>query len=120
MTKQELSDDLTKLENTYYDLTNQRMAKYFRPPEGEFDRASLLKVQSLGFKTVFWSIAYRDWEENRQSSKDKAIKSIVDNLHPGAIILLHSVSRTNSESLCDIIDAIKDNGYTFNTVLSLQ
>lgn len=120
MTKQELSDDLTKLENAYYDLTNQRMAKYFRPPEGEFDRASLLKVQSLGFKTVFWSIAYRDWEENRQSSKDKAIKSIVDNLHPGAIILLHSVSRTNSESLCDIIDAIKDNGYTFNTVLSLQ
>ncbi len=119
LTKEELSKDLEKLENEYYALTNRKMVKYFRPPEGEFDHNSLQNVQSLGYKTVFWSIAYRDWDTNHQPSSEEATKKIVDNLHPGAIILLHSVSKANSASLGAIIDAIRENGYTFTTVLSL-
>lgn len=119
MSIDELEKDLGKLEDAYFALTNKQMVKYFRPPEGEFDRASLLNIQTLGYKTVFWSIAYRDWDVNRQLDCNEATKKIVDNLHPGAIILLHSVSKANSESLGTIIDAILENGYTFTTVLSL-
>lgn len=120
MTKEQLKADLSKLEEEYYELTNQSMIKYFRPPEGQFDRQSLINLQDLGYKTVFWSVAYRDWDLNSQTGCEVATKNVVDNLHPGAIILLHSVSKANSESLGNIIDEIRKNDYGFTTVKSLQ
>lgn len=119
LTKNELKEDLEKLDNAYFELTRCNLTKYFRPPEGEFTRQALLNVQSLGYKTVFWSIAYCDWNINNQPSISKAVKSVVDNLHNGAIILLHSVSSTNSEALGLIIDEIRNQGYTIKTVLDL-
>ena len=119
LSKDELQKDLEKLENAYTSLTNCKLAKCFRPPEGEFSREALKNVQSLGYKTVFWSIAYRDWDTKKQQSVDAAVRSVVDNLHNGAIILLHTVSSTNSESLGLIIDEINKQGYTFKTVLDL-
>lgn len=119
LSKTELKSDLEKLEDAYTSLTNRKLAKFFRPPEGEFSREALQNVQSLGYKTVFWSIAYRDWDTRKQQSVETAVKSVVDNLHNGAIILLHTVSSTNSESLGLIIDEINKQGYTFKTVLDL-
>ena len=119
LSKDELKEDLDKLSNAYYELTGKEMSNYFRPPEGEFSKQSLLNVQDLGYKTVFWSIAYKDWDVNHQPSKEVAVKSIVDNLHNGAIILLHTVSTTNSNSLGEMIDEIRNQGYTFKTVLDL-
>lgn len=119
LTKDELNNDLTKLENEYYNLTGLEMIHYFRPPEGEFDRTSLLNLKELGYKTIFWSIAYKDWVVDKQSGKDYCVKTIMDNLHNGAIILMHSVSSSNQEALSTVIDKITNEGYTFKTVDSL-
>lgn len=119
LSKEELKLDLEKLETEFYNLTNTHMVKYFRPPEGEFNRGSLENVQSLGYKTIFWSIAYVDWDTKKQSGVDYCVKTVMDNLHNGAIILMHSVSSSNQEALPIIIDKIIQEGYTFKTVLDL-
>ena len=119
MSKDELSKDLKKLEDEYYKLTGDEMIHYFRPPEGEFDRTSLLNLKNLGYKTIFWSIAYKDWVTDKQSGMDYCVKTIMDNLHNGAIILMHSVSSSNQEALPTVIDKITNEGYTFKTVDSL-
>lgn len=115
----ELKNDIEKLNDEYYKLTGKQMTKCFRPPAGEFNKEALLNVQKLGYKTIFWSIAYCDWDTNKQSSTTKAVESVINNLHPGAIILLHTVSKTNSNSLGTIIDEIRNQGYTFKTVEDL-
>ena len=119
MSKDELDKDLKKLEDEYYKLTGDEMIHYFRPPEGEFDRTSLLTLKNLGYKTIFWSIAYKDWVTDKQSGMDYCVKTIMDNLHNGAIILMHSVSSSNQEALPTVIDKITNEGYTFKTVDSL-
>ena len=122
ITKHDLNSlklDLEKLEEEFYKLTNTKMVKYFRPPAGEFDRDSLMNLKSLGYKTVFWSIAYVDWKTNDQSGADYCVKTVMDNLHNGAIILMHSVSSSNQEALSTVIDNITKEGYTFKTVLDL-
>lgn len=119
LSKDELQRDLNQLEMAYESITGKKMVQYFRPPEGEFTREALLNLQSLGYKTVFWSVAYRDWDTNHQQSIDKVKCAVLNHLHPGAIILLHSVSSSNSESLGVIIDEIRKEGYTFQTVLDL-
>lgn len=119
LSKDELKKDLGKLEEVYYNLTGCQMVKYFRPPEGVFNRASLLNIKDLGYKTIFWSVAYRDWDTNKQTGVDYCVKTIMDNLHNGAIILMHSVSSSNQEALPTVIDKITQEGYTFKTVLDL-
>lgn len=114
-----LKEDLNKLEQKFYNLTNLEMVKYFRPPEGEFNKESLLKLKDMGYKTIFWSIAYKDWDVNNQNGIDYCVKTIMNNLHNGAIILMHSVSSSNQKALPTVIDKITNEGYTFKTVDSL-
>ena len=119
LTKDELNNDLSKLENEYYNLTGKEMIHYFRPPEGEFDEISLKNVNSLGYKTVFWSSAYCDWNTNGQKSVEYTKEVYLNNLHKGAILLMHSVSSSNREALPGIIDEVLNQGFTFKTVTSL-
>lgn len=112
----ELESELRKVEAEFFDLTNQKMYKFFRPPAGEFNKESLKNVQKLGYKTFFWSIAYRDWETNNQRGSELAYNSIIDNLHPGAIVLLHTVSKDNLEALPKVIDTIREKGYTIQNL----
>lgn len=119
LSQAELKTDLTKLENHFYELTGQKMVKYFRPPEGEFSREALLNVKSLGYKTIFWSIAYQDWNPKQQAGANYCVKTIMDNLHNGAIILMHSVSSSNQEALPEVISQITKEGYTFGLVNEL-
>ena len=119
LSKDELSSEITKLENSYYDLTGCKMVNYVRPPEGEFDRKSLQNLQSLGYKTVFWSSAYQDWNVDGQKNVEHVKNVFLNNLHNGAIILMHSVSSSNREALPFIIDEVKRLGYTFKSVTSL-
>lgn len=119
LSKHNLEQDLKKLEDTYYNVTKQIMPKYFRPPEGDFDRRSLMNLKELGYTTFFWSIAYVDWKTDDQCGADYCVKTIMDNLHDGAIILMHSVSSSNKEALPVIIDKIKEMGYNFKTVNQL-
>ena len=66
----------------------------------------------LGYKTFFWSLAYKDWLTDKQQGEDYAYRSVMDNLHNGAIILLHTVSEDNCRALGKIIDGIRNEGYT--------
>ena len=92
------------------------MSKFFRPPEGTFDEEMLKRAQNLGYKTVFWSFAYADWDNNKQMSKEAALKKILDNIHNGEIMLLHPTSATNAEIMEELIQELKAQGYRFATL----
>lgn len=91
-------------------------APYFRPPEGSFSKEMLQEVQALGYKTVFWSFAYADWDNAKQPSEDVALRTVFDNLHNGAVILLHPTSATNAQILPRVIAELKAQGYRFGTL----
>ncbi|HON64795.1 MAG TPA: polysaccharide deacetylase family protein [Bacilli bacterium] len=116
LSETELALDLASLEEKFFAATGAVMSKYFRPPSGIFDRESLLRLKKLGYKTCFWSIAYKDWDTANQRGADYSYESVIDNLHNGAIILMHSVSQSNREALGKIIDEIRNQGFTFKTV----
>ena len=113
MSAEELKTELKKLEDAYRALTGKPMDKYFRPPEGTFDHNSLKTIYENGYKTVFWSFAYADWDNHKQMNAESAKKKIFDNLHNGEIMLLHPTSQTNAEILCDVICQLKAKGYRF-------
>lgn len=86
---------------------------YFRFPKGEFSQQALSVVNSLKYKSIFWSYAYADWDPDSQLDNASTLKSVLDSTHPGEIMLLHAVSKTNAEILGDIIDGVRKQGYSF-------
>ena len=114
--KEELSKELEALNSVYREATGRELSKYFRPPEGRFSSKSLEYLSELGYKTIFWSIAYADWDNNNQPPAEIAKKKIFDNIHNGAVILLHPTSSTNAEIIKDVIKALKSEGYRFGTL----
>ena len=108
--------DIFSLEEIYRERCGLEMAKYFRFPEGKFSLEALKTVSDMGYKTIFWSFAYCDWDNSKQPSREWAIKNILDNTHPGAVILLHPTSKTNADIMSDLISAWKSMGYTFGTL----
>ena len=90
--------------------------KYIRPPKGEFSERTLKITNSLGYKTVMWSFAYEDWNEDKQPDKEKSKQKILDNLHNGEIMLLHGNSKTNTNILDSVIKETKNMGYTFKSL----
>ena len=113
---EEIKRDLEALENIYTDATGRSMSKYFRFPEGKYSIDALKCVQKLGYKTIFWSFGYDDWDNGRQLEAKKAIEKILSNTHNGAVILLHPTSKTNAEILPTLISEWKKMGYTFGTL----
>ena len=111
-----LTAELTRLENACRDMVGVEMAKYYRPPEGCFDSAMLREAQTAGYKTVFWSFAYADWDNDRQPDPTAAKTKILDNLHNGEVMLLHPTSATNAAILGDVLREIKARGYRFGTL----
>lgn len=112
----ELKNELETLERQFKEKTGREMPKYFRPPEGRFSIDSIKNLEALGYKTVFWSFAYADWDNNNQMSYEKAIEKVMSNIHNGAIILLHPTSETNVKILPEVIRQLKAQGYSFKTV----
>ena len=90
--------------------------KYIRPPKGEFSERTLKITNSLGYKTVMWSFAYEDWNEDKQPDEEKSKQKILDNLHNGEIILLHGNSKTNTNILDSVVKETKNMGYTFKSL----
>ena len=119
-TFEEIRDDLCSLEEICEEQTGVKMAKYFRFPEGKYSEQALKHVSSLGYKTVFWSFAYDDWDNGRQMSDDAAIKKIISNTHNGSIILLHPTSQTNANIMDRLISIWRDMGYEFGTLDMLK
>ncbi len=91
-------------------------AMYFRFPKGEYSDSALDLVGSLGYTSVFWSLAYSDWDTSNQKGAQYAIDTVISRIHPGAVILLHAVSSDNAEALGDIIDEIRNMGYEFRSL----
>lgn len=114
--KDEIKTEIKKLEDVYRDLTGEEMKKYFRPPEGRFNEESISYINELGYKTVFWSFAYEDWDNEKQPSLAYAKQKIFANLHNGEIMLLHPTSKTNAAILKDVISELKSRGYRFGTL----
>lgn len=110
------SAELDALSARFYELTGEEMPKYYRPPEGRFCRRNLQFCEELGYKTIFWSFAYADWDNDKQPSREEAMKIILDNIHNGAVLLLHPTSKTNADILGELIDTLKADGYRFGTL----
>lgn len=115
-TVEEFSKDLESLEKVYTEATGKEMPKYFRPPEGKFSEQSMIFASKLGYKTIFWSFAYADWDNNSQMSPSAAKEKILSNIHNGEIMLLHPTSSTNAAILGDIIKELKAQGFRFGTL----
>ncbi len=108
--------ELQGIEDAYRKLTGLDMPKYFRPPEGSFSEQTLAFCKQLGYKTVFWSFAYADWDNNKQPSADFAKNKILSNLHPGEVLLLHPTSATNAAILDELLTEMENRGYRFGTL----
>lgn len=113
--KQELED----VEKLYKEITGEEMKKYYRPPQGKFSLANLEMAKKLGYKTVFWSLAYVDWYEDQQPTREEALKKLLPRTHNGAVILLHSTSKTNAQVLEELITKWKEEGYQFASLEKL-
>ena len=118
-TKEAFSKELTDLENLYRQVTGQEIPKYYRPPQGIYSQENLKMAKELGYRTVFWSLAYVDWLSDAQPSCQEALGKLLPRTHPGAVVLLHSTSKTNAEVLEELIDNWKAEGYVFGTVEEL-
>ena len=118
-TKEAFEKELKDLEALYREVTGEELPRFYRPPQGLYSEENLKMAQELGYKTVFWSLAYVDWLGDAQPSKDEAFRKLLPRTHPGAVVLLHSTSATNAEILEELIGKWKEEGYTFATVAEL-
>lgn len=114
--KEAFQKELTDLETVFHDATGEDMVKYYRPPQGKYSKDNLKMAKELGYKTFFWSLAYVDWYNDKQPTKEEAFKKLLGRIHPGAIVLLHSTSKTNSEILDELLTKWEEMGYTFKTL----
>ena len=115
LTEEQIRKEIMELHQTIYEKFNYEM-KYIRPPKGEYSQKTLQVTKSLGYKTVMWSFAYEDWNENKQPDEQNAKKKILENLHNGEIMLLHGNSKTNTNLLDSIIKESKNMGYEFKSL----
>ena len=114
--RESFAKELTELEDLYKEVTGEEMAKYYRPPQGLYSEENLKMARELGYKTVFWSLAYVDWNNDSQPTREQALSKLLPRTHNGAVILLHSTSRTNGEILEELIETWKAEGYRFAPV----
>lgn len=118
--KEAFAAELAKLEAIYKEYTGEEMAKFYRPPEGKFSELNMIHADELGYKTVFWSFAYADWDNNKQMSPEKAIDKVLTGTHNGEILLLHPTSATNAAILPELIRSWKSMGYRFGSLTELE
>lgn len=114
--KEEFQKELESLETIFEREYGESMPKFYRPPEGRFNEETLKWAKELGYKTVMWSFAYADWDNDRQMSSEKAKEKIFENLHNGEVMLLHPTSSTNAEIMEDLILELKNQGFRFGTL----
>ncbi len=105
--------ELELLEQAYREATGEELPKYYRPPRGVYSEENLKMAQSLGYKTVFWSLAYVDWLTDAQPTAEQAFSKLLPRIHSGAVLLLHSTSKTNAEILDELLTRYEAAGYTF-------
>ena len=110
------SKELTELETLFRDITGQPLSRFYRPPQGVYSEENLKMAQDLGYKTVFWSLAYADWDNDNQPTKEQAFQKLLGRTHNGAVVLLHSTSATNAEILDELLTRWEEMGYRFASI----
>ena len=110
------NQELTSLETLYRETTGEDMPRYYRPPQGIYSECNLEMAQKLGYRTVFWSLAYVDWYQDNQPTDEQAFSKLLPRIHPGAIVLLHSTSQTNARILDTLLSKWEEMGYSFGTL----
>jgi len=108
--------ELTGVENAVNSIQGCKMSKYFRPPEGTFSELSLYYTQKLGYKSIFFSLAYKDYDVNNQPNPEVSKTTLIQNTKDGTICLLHAVSKTNATILDSLIKEWKNQGYEFKSL----
>ena len=117
--KEAFRKELEDLEQLYTHVTGEQMSKYYRPPQGCYSEENLAMAKELGYKTVFWSLAYVDWYNDKQPTEEEAFSKLIPRIHNGAVVLLHSTSSTNGQILDELLNRWKSMGYTFGTIEEL-
>lgn len=113
-------DELLKSEQFMKEATGYEMDLFFRPPKGEYSKRTLQMAKDLGYTTIFWSMAYLDYDVNNQPSSQHVVEHFEKYYHPGAIPLMHNVSVANRDALKQVIQNLKKEGYSFGTLYDLQ
>ena len=115
-TKNAFEKEIMDVETKYKEITGKEMTKFYRPPQGKYSEANLQMAKDMGYHTFFWSLAYVDWDQNNQPSKEEAFDKLLRRVHPGAIVLLHSTSNTNGQILDELLTKWEEMGYTFRSL----
>ena len=108
--------ELEGVEKIFKDITGKDLPRYYRPPQGLYSKENLTLAQECGYQTVFWSLAYVDWRNDAQPSRDFAMNKLLPRMHNGAVILLHSTSKTNAQILDELLTTLQAEGYRFETI----
>lgn len=111
--------ELEGVEELYTSVTGEPMAKFYRPPRGVYSTENLSMAKELGYSTFFWSLAYVDWIQEQQPSKEEAFQKLIPRIHPGAIVLLHNTSSTNAAILDELLTRWEEMGYQFHSIKEL-
>ena len=114
--KDQFIKELTLVEEAYKEITNKEMIKVVRPPEGCLNQQTLDYAKEMGYYTIMWSLAYVDWKIDSQQGWEHPYNQILERVHPGAIILMHSVSKDNADALDKLIPKLKEEGYEFKSI----
>lgn len=112
----EFEKELSAVEEAYQEITGGELPRYYRPPRGKYSIENLKQADSLGYSTIFWSLAHVDWLQDDQPSKEEAFEKLLGRIHPGAVVLLHSTSSANASFLGELLDQWRDRGYQFQTL----
>ncbi len=117
--KTSFEKEFADLANLYESTVGQKLPMYYRPPQGTYSEENLKMAQELGYKTVFWSLAYVDWNNDAQPSAEKAFEKLLPRTHNGAVVLLHSTSTTNAAILDELLTKWEQMGYRFASIEEL-
>lgn len=119
-TSGEFEKEIKLLEEKYKEITGEELAKFYRPPQGKYSEDTLKQAKELGYQTFFWSLAYVDWLEDKQPTKEEAFEKLLGRIHPGAIVLLHSTSATNAQILDELLTKWEEMGYCIKSLKEIS
>lgn len=111
--------EMNDVASLFEQITGEKLAMYYRPPQGKYSVENLKMAKELGYRTFFWSLAYVDWYQDKQPSKEEAFEKLLGRIHPGAVVLLHSTSQTNGEILDELLTEWEKMGYSFRPLSDL-
>ena len=117
--KNSFQNELQRVEELYKKTTGKEMTKFYRPPQGIYNTQNLSMAKDLGYSTFFWSLAYVDWLQDQQPSREEAFDKLLTRIHPGAIVLLHNTSSTNAAILDELLTRWEEMGYRFSSLEKL-